>query len=368
MLPFVSVIVPVRNQRAMLPRLLDQLLAQNYPPDRFEILVVDGRSTDGTPDLVRRRFSDRRASGHRASIRILDNPKIRSSAGRNIGLRAAQGDIFLFLEGHCAVPSRNLIEDSVAILERTGAGCLCRQQPLLAPSATDTGEVIAQVQSSWLGRDPFLCDASHAGFVDPVRGGATYRREVFEQVGLYDESFDACEDLELNTRVRQAGIAAFADPRLAVNYQPCAHTGLLFRRMMRLGRARVRLMGKHPGCLSPAPPAAWLAPLALLLLVPLAAFAWCLLPIAAAALLTLPLAAFAIAVALASLQLGARHRAGYAFSAPWIFSAIWFGLGAGLLLELLNPAPPRRGSPVESLVPREEPLELEVAANSARAA
>lgn len=357
MLPFVSVIIPVRNERAMLPRLLDQLLAQNYPPDRYEILVVDGRSTDGTPDLVRRRFS-----GRAVPIRVLDNPKSQTSAGRNAGLRAARGEIVLFLNGHCAVPSRNLLEDSVALLERTGAGCLCRPQPLLAPAATDMGEVIAQARASWLGRDPLFCDGNHTGPIDAVRGAATYRREVFERVGLYDESFDVCEDLDLNTRVRQAGITAFADPRLTVNDQPRARVGLLFRDMLRHGRARLRLLSRHRGCL----PAASLAPLALLLFVPAAAFAWWLLPTLAAAVLTVPLAAFVIAAAVASLQLGKRFGAGYAWRAPRIFSAIWFGLGAGLLLELLHPTP--RTGPVELLAPREAHEELETAASVPRAA
>jgi succinoglycan biosynthesis protein ExoA len=354
MLPFVSVIIPVRNERAMLPRLLDQLLAQNYPPDRYEILVVDGRSTDGTPELVRRRFA-RRAT----AIRVLDNPKIRLSAGRNVGLRAAQGDIVLFLPGHCAVPSRNLIEDSVALLEQTGAGCLCRPQPLLAPAATGTGEVIAQARASWLGRDPLQCGTNHSGFTDPVRGAATYRREVFERIGLFDESFDVCEDLDLNTRARQAGITAFADPRLAVHVQPRPHVGLLFRSMLCQGRARFRLISGYPGSF----PAAWLAPLVLLLLMAAVGVAWGLLPTLAAAILTVPLFAFAVAVGIASLQLGARFGAASAWRAPWIFSAIWFGLGLGSLLEMLHPAPAR--GPLECLAPRDQ---LEIAEPARRAA
>lgn len=357
MLPFVSVLIPVRNERAMLPRLLEQLLAQNYPPDRYEILVVDGRSTDGTPDLVRRRFAKRAVP-----IRILDNPKMHASAGRNVGLSAARGEIILFLNGRCAVPSRNLLEDSVALLERTGAGCLCRPEPLLAPAATDTGEVIAQARACWLGGDSLHGDANHAGFADPVRGGATYRREVFARVGLFDESFECCEDLDLNTRVRQAGIHAFADPRLAVHDQPRAHVRQLFSDMLRLGRARLRLMSRYRGCFS----AAWLAPLALLLLVPAVASGWWLLPTLPAAILTVPLVAFAIAVAVASLQLGIRCGAGFAWHAPRIFSAIWLGLGIGALLEAIHPT--ASAGAVEYLAPREAPEELEVAAPIRRAA
>jgi len=51
-LPFVSVIVPCRNEAAFIGPLLDSLLATTYPSDRVEVLVVDGRSDDGTRDVI----------------------------------------------------------------------------------------------------------------------------------------------------------------------------------------------------------------------------------------------------------------------------------------------------------------------------
>jgi len=338
MLPFISVIIPVRNERAMLPRLLEQLLAQNYPPDRYEILVVDGRSIDGTPDLVSRRFRQRRVP-----IRVLHNPEIRSSAGRNVGVRAAVGDLFLFIDGHCSVPSRNLLEDTAAILQRTGAACLCRAQPLLAPSPTHTGEVIAAASGSWFGRacNVFSRDTQNAGFIDPLVSASAYRREVFERVGLYDESFDACADVEFNMRVRNAGFRAYIDPHLAIHYQPRPHLRALFRQMMRRGRGRMRLIRRHAGSASPRR----LAPLGLVLSTIVALLAWCTLPAVVAAVLTLPFAFFAGAVAVASFQLGSRHGATHAWKSLWIFAAMYYGLGAGLLIEFLQPRAAARLAP-----------------------
>jgi GT2 family glycosyltransferase len=363
MLPYVSVILPVRNERAMLPRLLEQLLAQNYPADRYEILVVDGHSTDGTADLVRRRFCGSSTASRLAPIRLLKNPKERTAAGRNQGLRSAHGDIILFIDGHCSVPSRNLIEDSVSMLERTGAGCLCRPQPLQAPSATDMGEIIAEARGLWLGRERECAveETQKAGPADPVCGGATYRREVFERVGLYDESFESGEDVEMNTRVREAGIAAYTDPRLAVLYQPAPRVGVLFQQMVRSGRTRVRLMRRHPGTLS----LRRLTPLALLASLPLAMLAWWLTP-PVAAVLTLPAACFAAALGVASVQMGARSGSGGFWAAPWIFSAMWLGVAWGEMVELAYPAAPRRGTAmIELLAPRET---IQVAARAARAA
>jgi succinoglycan biosynthesis protein ExoA len=330
MLPFISVILPVRDERAMLPRLLDELMKQNYAADRYELIVVDGQSQDGTADLVRRRYE-----GKRIHVRVLDNPKARASAGRNLGIRAAAGDVILFIDGHCRVPSQNLLEDTAATLARTGAECLCRPQPLLAPSPTPAGEAIAQARASWLGRagEPTPCDRENRGFTDPVRGGATYLRTVFHRVGFFDESFDGGEATEFNTRVRKAGLRAYGDPRLTVEYQPRGDVRSLFQQMVRNGRARVRLMRRHPDAYSPSQ---W-APGAILAAVAVAAPAWILLPHMAATLLSLPAAVFAALAAIASLHLGLRHGIYAAWKAPQIFAAIYCGLGTGLLAEAILP-------------------------------
>src|SRR5262245_29477966 len=86
-LPFISIIVPVLNEGAFIGETLTQLLEQWYDPDRFEILVVDGGSTDNTVDIVRRLVS------LHANLRLLSNPGRLSSAGRNIAIQAAQGEI-----------------------------------------------------------------------------------------------------------------------------------------------------------------------------------------------------------------------------------------------------------------------------------
>ncbi|MFY9748299.1 MAG: glycosyltransferase [Acidobacteriaceae bacterium] len=337
MLPYLSVILSVRNERKMLPGLIDQLLEQNYPPELYEILVVDGGSTDGTADLVRRRYSDRRVR-----VRVLDNPKRCVSAGRNAGIRAASGDAMVFLSGHCTLPSKNLLADTAEILETTGAGCLCRPQPFLAPADTRMGEAIAHARSTRLGRGPDTLEM--AGFVEPPGCAGTWRRSVFEQVGFFDESFDACAGLDFNQRVHKADIRAYSDPRLTVYELPPQKLRNLLRQMFSHGRGASHFMRKHPECSSPGE----IAPLGVVLAMLLGLFAWSQLPAMMAAIITLPLVLVAGAVLIAAMQIGARHGFRSAWRAPGVFAMVYLGQGMGLLYEYAFPtgSRPRKTAPV----------------------
>ena len=244
-MPLISVIMPVRNERKTLPALLNALVSQEYPKDLFEILVADGRSDDGTREYV---------VGYGLSspvvVRLVDNPAIRSGPGRNAGISQARGEFIVFVDGHCHIPSLSLLLDTVRLFDESRADCLCRPQPLSAPTGKPMGRVIANVRASSLGhgRDSLIYDMQYSGFVDPASSGASYRRHVFEAIGRYDESFDACEDVEFNTRVREAGMTAYTDPALAVYYEPRSSLKALFLQMSRYGRGRVRLarkIGRH---------------------------------------------------------------------------------------------------------------------------
>jgi GT2 family glycosyltransferase len=326
MLPYLSLIIPVRNERKMLPGLIDQLLEQNYPPERYEIIVVDGRSTDGTADLARRRYSNRQVR-----VRVLDNPTTCSSAGRNAGIRASAGDALIFLSGHCTIPTKQLLADTAEILKTTGAPCLCRPQPLLAPSDTRMGEAIARARETRLGRGPE--EDNLTGYVDPPSSAETYGLSVFHQIGFFDENFDDFSGLEFNERVRKAGIRAYSDPRLAVHEKAPQKLSGLLDEMFQYGRGMSRFMRKHPDRSSVAD----IAPLGIVLAILLALFAWSQLPAWMAGIVTLPLAMFPLAVLVTTMQISVRHGFRSAWRAPLVFAAIYLGQGTGLLYEYVFP-------------------------------
>jgi hypothetical protein len=258
----------------------------------------------------------------------------------------------VFLSGHCTVPSKNLLADTAEILETTGAGCLCRPQPLLAPADTRMGEAIAHARSTRLGRAPDT--QQMAGFVEPPGCAGTYRRSVFEQVGFFDESFDACAGLDFNERVRRAGIRAYSDPRLAVYEQPPQKLRSLLREMFGNGRGASHFMRKHPDCSSLGE----VAPLGVVLAVLLGLFAWSQLPTLMAAIITLPLALFPGAILIATMQIGASHGFRSAWRAPGVFATVYFGQGIGLLYEYAFPTGlrPRKTAPVVTVTQAAESM------------
>jgi succinoglycan biosynthesis protein ExoA len=322
--PFISVIVPVRNEAAFIRNTLEQLLHQDYDADRFEILVADGRSTDATQALVED------YAARYANVRLLDNPRRWSSAGRNLGVRAARGDLVVIVDGHCELDRVHYFQELADAFRRSGAECVGRPQPLDVSGATTLQRAVAAARSCWLGHHPdSYIYASEEQFVPPHSVAVAYRWRVFTDVGLFDESFDACEDVEFNHRVARAGLRCFFTPRVAARYVPRSSLGGLFRQMVRYGRGRVRLCRKHPDTFSarsfaPAlfvlglmagPLLAWLSPVL-------------------AALYGGALVLYAAVVLLVSLTLAAR--AGRAALLPWlplVFAAIHTGAGAGMLTE-----------------------------------
>jgi succinoglycan biosynthesis protein ExoA len=325
-LPFISVVVPVRNEAAHLPATLAQLLGQDYPRDRFEVLVADGRSTDTTPDLVRA------LAARHPNLRLLDNPGRLSSAGRNRAIEAARGDIVVVIDGHCDLQNPHYLRDLAGAFDRSGADCVGRPQPLDLGQATPLQRAIAVARSSRLGHQPDSHIYSDAeGFVPPESVAVAYRRSVFAKVGLFDEDFDACEDVEFNHRVALAGLHCFFTPRVKVHYHPRATLGGLFGQLARYGRGRVRLLRKHPDTFSIAcfVPGAFLLGLVVGPLLALLS-TWLLLAYAG----VVSLYALAVAVACLGCAAGTRDRA----LLPWlplVFVTIHLGAGWGIVTELL---------------------------------
>lgn len=214
--PFVSVVVPLRNEGKLLEPCLLSLLAQSYPENQFEILVVDGRSSDGSREVV-----ERLGAGS-TSLFLLDNPAQHTPSGMNAGIRAARGSIVVIAGAHCVYPQR-FIENCVVCLERTGADVVGGPVKTEASSKAFGAQLACAILSSpfGVGNSRFRTSVQE-GYVDTVPFGA-YRREVFERVGLFNERLIRNQDNDLSARVREAGGKIYMTPALTTVYVPISN-------------------------------------------------------------------------------------------------------------------------------------------------
>lgn len=238
--PVVTLVVPMFNERRRIRGCLESILAQDYPLDRVEVFLLDGRSTDGTPEIAREVI----AANPQVSIRLIDNEKRIPAAAMNIGIRQGRGAYLMRLDAHCeAAP--DFIRKTLEVLDRTGAACV-------GPAVTNVGTARTSRAIALAMSSPFGVGDAHYHYlkeeraVDGVAYGA-YRRSTFDEIGLYDEDLVYAEDNELNDRLTRAGRTVLLSPEIRVRYFTRETMGAFFKQYFRYGRGRTRYVLRAPG-------------------------------------------------------------------------------------------------------------------------
>ncbi len=197
-LPFVSVVVPVRDGSERLPFCLTALEDQHYPPHRFEVLVVDDGSTETLAPLV----------GKFAHARLLSCPPMGPAAARNAGVEAARGEFVAFTDADC-IPNPDWLLRGIAALHRTSADLVGGRIRLHVgdpqrPTAVELYELaLFGAQQQFIERLSFAATAN-----------VFVRREAAKKVPFDARSFDSAsgEDMEWGSRLGAAGfVQRYAD-------------------------------------------------------------------------------------------------------------------------------------------------------------
>lgn len=233
--PTVTVLIPTYQEAAAIEACLDAVAAQTHP-HVVEVLVVDGGSDDGTPELAAAR-----------GALVLPNPDRIQSAALNIGIAAARGDVIVRVDGHCTI-APDYVERCVAALEGTGAAMV---GGAMTPAASGTvQEGIAAAMASPFGAGPArFHTGGDAGWVDTVYLGA-YRTTDVRAVGGYATDVGVNEDAELAHRMSARGGVWF-DPAIRSTYTPRASLPALGKQFYRYGRSRAATARRHPGSVRP---------------------------------------------------------------------------------------------------------------------
>jgi succinoglycan biosynthesis protein ExoA len=320
--PLVSVLVPMRNEERFLEACLRSLDAQDYPHDRFEVIVIDGDSTDRSRDIAQQfTFAD---DFH---VRVLDNPARKTAPGLNIGLEAARGEVIVRVDAHAEV-APDFLSQSVAALRETGADAV--GGPIESVAEGLVGEAIALAMSSPFGVGNAAFRYSEQPQYTDTVAFAAYRRDVFERIGGFAEDIDFGEDDEFNYRLGDSGGKIFLSPKIRSRYHTRSALPALFRQYRAYGRAKVYVLQRHPAQarLRQFVPASFVGVLGgLSLASPI------LRPLRRA--LPLVLALYAVAAVAASLRIASRHGWRYASVLPLAFACLHVSYGLGFIESLL---------------------------------
>ena len=219
--PFVSVVIATRNRQALLARTLDALEAQSYPHDRFEVIVADNGSTDGTAATVR-------AAGARpsaASIRYLHVAQPGKSHAVNAALALVRGDLIALTDDD-VLADRNWLDRMAHSFGDTGADFIAgRILPLweIAPPAWMSASLYGVLAVPDNGADRL--DVIAAGDVVPIGANMAVRRQVTDRIGglrvdlgKLDGTLRTGEDHEFFLRMLDAGFRGVYEPAAVVHH------------------------------------------------------------------------------------------------------------------------------------------------------
>jgi succinoglycan biosynthesis protein ExoA len=273
--PLVTIAMPAFNEEHYIEACIASVQAQDYPADRIEILVADGRSTDRTREIIER------LTAADPRIRLVDNPERLQAAGLNRVVREARGDVIVRMDVHCEY-APTYVRRCVETLERTGADNVGGAQRARARTFFQKALCAALESPLGVGGARYR-SADQEGYVDTVFLGA-FRRRVFETVGLYDPNAITNEDAELNQRLIATGGKVYLSPEIEVHYYPRDSFTALAKQYYKYGRGRARTLlklGRFLGLRPMVPFFMVVGGAALILLPPL----WPIAPAAAAAYL-----------------------------------------------------------------------------------
>lgn len=93
--------MPIRDEAGSIGRSLASVLAQSYPQDRYDVIVADGMSSDGTREIVDATIADRRRAGQEPRVARIDNPERIVSSALNRAISQARGVVVVRVDGHC---------------------------------------------------------------------------------------------------------------------------------------------------------------------------------------------------------------------------------------------------------------------------
>ena len=243
-MPTVSIIIPCYNEQSTIQLLLNALYSQTVSHRDMEVIVADGMSTDDTRDEVAR-FQQ---THPKLQVRIVDNPRQNIPSGLNRALSTARGEFIVRLDAH-SVPSSDYVSRCMDALQRGQGENVGGVWQIVPGGEGWLAYAIAVAAAHPLGvgdaRYRYTQQAQH---VDTVPFGA-FRKKLFDQIGMFDETLLTNEDYEFNVRIRGSGGRVWLDPTIRSTYFARPTLVALARQYARYGFWKARMLRQYPNAI-----------------------------------------------------------------------------------------------------------------------
>lgn len=228
-IPFISVVIPVCNASATLEECLLPIKRQSYPPDHFEVVIVDNNSTDRSQEIAKRHtehFYECKTHG--------------PAAARNVGVTHSRGEIVAFTDADCVADHHWLESIAKVFKDETTAGI----GGLIEPYKVETHPEWLTVQFDLLSQEREMQERPCSPPF-PITANAAYRKRVLEEVGPFDEGLLVGEDADMGWRVVWAGGNLCYCPEAKVRHRTRATFSGLYKQLFTYGMGTVALFKKH---------------------------------------------------------------------------------------------------------------------------
>lgn len=211
-IPLVSIIIVHHNRREFLEKCLSSLSRQTYLS--VEIILVDNLSTDDSIEYVKKEFP---------SVKIIQcEENLGFAKGNNVGIKNAKGELIATLNNDTEVVS-TWIEELVRVINSDEKIGMCASKMLFMKDPgiiNSTGICISRSGACWdrgMSEQDMGQYESIEDIFCPCAGAAMYKRDMLQEIGLFDEDFYAyMEDVDIAFRGRLAGWKCLYAPKAIV--------------------------------------------------------------------------------------------------------------------------------------------------------
>ncbi len=207
-----TIVCPIYNEEKYIARCIESIMSQDYPKDDWEVLFVDGMSTDLTKEIIASYMMKC------PYIRVLDNPHRIVPYAMNMGINEASGDIIMRIDAHTIYETNycSAIINRLKELNADNVGCACKTDVL---NKTPRSLAIREVLSNkfGVGDSTFRTGVDGVKAVDTVPFGCWPKR-VFDKYGLFDVRLVRNQDIELSKRIVNNGGRIYIIPDTTCTY------------------------------------------------------------------------------------------------------------------------------------------------------